>query len=149
MKVFALVGLLALTTQVAAQPALDESDPLIAAVIVYSASYSIERWEKYCSTEFPSTALHVGAARSAWMDTHMDLLRKAGNILKNRLSKDERTQVGVQARLTNDELEQKLNAAPMGVRKDWCDQSPQRIAAPEMDLRRRTVLVTAIENNQP
>ena len=149
MRIIALVGLLALTIQVGAQPALDESDPLIAAVIVYSASYSIERWDKYCSSEFPSTALAVGAARSSWMDSHMDLLRKAGNILKSRLSKDERTQIGVQARLTNDELEQKLNAAPMGVRKDWCDQSPQRIGAPEMDLWQRTVLVNAIESNQP
>ena len=137
MKIFAFVGLLVLASQAVAQVDPDERDPLIAAVIVYSASYSIERWEKYCSSEFPSTAIHIAAARSDWMDSHMDLLQKAGSILKSRLTKDERTQIGVQARLTNDELERKLNAAPMGARKDWCDQSPQRIGAPEMDLHRR------------
>ena len=48
-----------------------------------------------------------------------------------------------------DELEKKLNAAPMGSRKDWCEQSPQRINAPEMNLLRRSVLVNAIESFAP
>ncbi len=145
MKIFAIVGLFALAIPAIAQTDPDERDPLIAAVIVYTASYSIERWQKYCSTEFPSTSLNIAAARSAWMDSHMDLLQMAGSILKSRLTKEERTQVGVQARLTNDDLERKLNAAPMGARKDWCEQSPQRIAAPQMDLHRRTVLVNTLE----
>lgn len=146
MRLVLISSLLALASQAPMQPALDESDPLVAAVIVYSASYSIERWEEFCSSEFPSTSDAVTAAREAWMDSHTELLTKAGDILKSKLSYDERLQVAVQARLTNDELEEKLNAAPMGSRKDWCDQSPQRISAPEMDLRRRTVLVNAIES---
>ena len=149
MRLFLIASLLLLTGQATAQPALDESDPLIAAVIVYSASYSIERWEEYCSSEFPSTAEAVKAARQAWMASHLGLLTKAGDILKSQLSHDERVQVGVQSQLANDELEKKLDAAPMGSRKDWCDQSPQRINAPEMNLHRRTVLVNAIESFAP
>ena len=145
MRLILIASLLALAGQAAAQPAPDESDPLIAAVIVYSASYSIERWEQYCASEFPSTADAVGAAREAWMDSHLDLLTKAGNILKSQLSHDERVQIGVQTQLANDELEDKLSAAPMSSRKDWCDQSPQRISSPQMNLLRRTVLVNAIE----
>lgn len=146
MRLFLIASLLLFTGQAGAQQTPDESDPLIAAVIVYSASYSIERWEKYCASEFPSTADAVKAAREAWMDSHLDLLTSAGDILKSQLSHDERVQIGVQARLTNDELEKKLNAAPMGSRKDWCAQSPQRINAPEMNLHRRTILVNAIES---
>ena len=146
MRLILIATLLALANQASAQPALDESDPLIAAVIVYSTSYSIERWEQYCASEFPSTGAQVKAARAVWVDVHMDLLMKAGNILKSQYSDDERTQIGVQARLANDELEEKLSAAPMGARKDWCDQSPQRINAPEMNLLRRNVLVDAIES---
>ncbi len=130
----------------AAQPAPDESDPLIAAVIVFSAAYSIERWEEYCASEFPSTAERIKSARQAWMDSHLDLLHKAGSIMKTHYSNDERTMIGVQTQLTNDELVEKLNAAPMGARKDWCDQSPERILAPQMNLHRRTVLVKAIES---
>ncbi|MDJ0792662.1 MAG: hypothetical protein QNI98_00355 [Woeseiaceae bacterium] len=149
MRLLLIASFLLLAGQAVAQPVLDESDPLIASVIVYSASYSIERWEGYCASEFPSTAGAVKAARETWMDRHLDLLTKAGNILKSQLSHDERVQIGVQARLTNDELEKKLNAAPMGSRKDWCDQSPQRINAPEMNLLRRAVLVNAIESLAP
>ena len=149
MRPILIAGFLILASQAIAQPALDESDPMIAAVIVYSASYSIERWQEYCASEFPSTADAVTAAREAWMDRHGDLLARAGDILKSQLSYDERMQIAVQARLTNDELEEKLNAAPMGSRKDWCDQSPQRIGAPDMDLRRRTVLVNALEALAP
>ena len=149
MRVTVMAGLLLLANQAVAQPAPDESDAVIAAVIVFSASYSIERWEEYCASEFPSTADAVRAARGAWMNTHLGLLTKAGNILKSQLSHDERVQIGVQTQLTNDELEKKLNAAPMGSRKDWCDQSPQRINAPEMNLLRRTVLVNAIESFAP
>ncbi len=149
MRFLIIACLLGLAGQTAAQPALDESDPLIAAVIVYSTSYSIERWEKFCASEFPSTGDRVKAARAVWVDLHMDLLMKAGTILKSQYSDDERTQIGVQARLANDELEEKLSAAPMGSRKDWCDQSPQRIASPQMDLLRRAVLVNAIESFSP
>ena len=149
MRLILIASLLTLASHAMAQPALDESDPTIAAVIVYSASYSIERWHEYCSSEFPSTADAVTAAREAWMDRHQDLLTRAGDILKSQLSYDERMQIAVQARLTNDELEEKLNAASMGSRKDWCDQSPQRINAPEMDLRRRSVLVNALKALAP
>ena len=146
MRLLLTTSFLFLAGQAVAQPVLDESDPLIASVIVHSASYSIERWEAYCASEFPSTANAVKAARETWMESHFGLLTKAENILKSQLSHDERVQIAVQARLTNDEIEKKLNAAPMGSRKDWCDQSPQRINAPEMNLLRRAVLVNAIEN---
>ena len=149
MRLILITSFLFVAGQAAAQPVLDESDPLIASVIVYSASYSIERWEEYCASEFPSTADAVKAARKSWMDKHLELLTKAGNILKSQLSHEERVQIGVQTQLTNDELEKKLNAAPMGARKDWCDQSPQRINAPEMNLLRRAALVNAIEGFAP
>ena len=149
MRLLLLASFLFVAGQAAAQPALDESDPLIASVIVYSASYSIERWEEYCASEFPSTADAVKAARETWMGRHLDLLTKAGNILKSKLSHEERVQIGVQTQLTNDEIEEKLNAAPMGARKDWCDQSPQRINAPQMNLLSRSVLVNAIESFAP
>lgn len=149
MRLVLIASFLFAAGQAAAQPALDESDPLIASVIVHSASYTIERWEEYCSSEFPSTADAVKAARESWMGRHLELLTKAGNILKSQLSHEERVQIGVQAQLTNDEIEEKLNAAPMGVRKDWCEQSPQRINAPQMNLLRRPILVNTIENFAP
>ncbi len=137
---------LAITTSIAAaQSAPDESDPIEAAVIVYSTSYAIERWESYCAAETPSSASDIENARTNWMDAHMDLLIKAGSILKSQLSKDERVQIGVQARLANDELEGKLRAAPPESRQDWCEQSPQRILSPQMNLYRRPTLVQTID----
>ena len=127
-----------------AQQAPDESNPIEAAVIVYSTSYAIERWESYCVSEIPASAADIENARSNWMDTHMDLLVKAGTILKSQLSRDERVQIGVQARLANDELEGKLSAAPPEARQNWCVQSPQRILSPQMNLYRRTTLVQTI-----
>lgn len=132
-----------------AQPVPDESDPLIAAVIVYSTSYAIERWESYCVAEVPSSATSIETSRTAWMNSHSGLLNKAATILKSQYSKDERTQIAVQARLTNDELENRLGAAPVSSRQEWCEQSPQRILSPQMDLNRRQTLTSALQNFTP
>ena len=132
-------------TCAAAQSMPDESDPRLAAVIVYSTSYSIERWELYCAKESPVSAPAIASARREWMELHMSLLEQAATILHSNYSADERTQIGVQARLANDELENRLSAAPASSRRQWCNESARRILSPEMDLRQRATLVSAIE----
>ncbi len=149
MRFLTCLVLATLATGALAQQAPDESNPIEAAVIVYSTSYAIERWESYCVAESPASASDVEKARSNWMDTHMDLLVKAGSILKSQLSRDERLQIAVQARLANDELEGKLSAAPPESRQDWCEQSPQRILSPQMNLHRRSTLVQTIDEFNP
>ena len=127
----------------------DESDPLIASVIVYSTSYSIERWEKYCATESPVSEAAIASAREEWMESHSTLLGQAATILQSNYSRDERLQIAVQARLTNDELESQLSAAPVASRRQWCNESAQRILSPEMDLNRRATLVQAMQSASP
>ena len=141
---FVILGLLTMAAHTFAQTMPDESDPLIAAVIVYSASYSIERWESYCASESPQSANAIATARSTWMDSHARLIDKAAAIFRTQYSKEERIQIGVQARLTNDELENKLSAAPDSVRQEWCDQSPERILSPQMNFNHRSTLVKAL-----
>lgn len=149
MRNIVLVGLLSIAAQAFAQTAPDESNPLIAAVIVYSASYSIERWESYCASQRPASANAIATARSTWMDRHADLIDKAAAILQTKYSKDERVQIAVQARLANDELESQLGAASNSMRQQWCDESPQRILSPEMNFNRRTTLVQALQRFTP
>lgn len=127
----------------------DESDPLIAAVVVYSTSYSIERWEGFCATENPVSAPAIASARNEWMDSHAKLLEQAATILQSNYSRDERLQIAVQARMANDELESQLSAASIAERRQWCNESAQRILSPQMDLRRRATLVQAMENASP
>ena len=134
---------------VAAQPVPDESDPLIASVIVYSTAYSIERWEQYCASESPVSAPAIASAREEWLTAHATLLEQAATLLQSNYSRDERLQIAVQARLTNDELESKLSAAAVGSRRQWCNESARRILSPQMDLRRRPTLVAAIEGASP
>lgn len=149
MKTFLIVGLLMVAANAAAQPVPDESDPLIAAVIVYSTSYAIERWESYCIAEVPSSATSIEISRASWMDSHSNLLSKAAIVLKSQYSKEERVQIAVQARLTNDELENKLSAAPASSRQEWCEQSSRRILAPQMDLNRRQILTHTLQDFTP
>lgn len=149
MRTLFIASLLFVASQGFAQPALDESDPLIAAVIVYSTSYSIERWEKFCAKENPASATSIAAARESWMDSHGELLTTAGTIFKTRYSKDERLNIAVQARLANDELEGKLTSATAASRKNWCDQSAERILAPQMNLNSRSTLVGALRSFTP
>lgn len=122
---------------------------MIAAVIVYSTSYSIERWEKFCAKENPASTTSIAAARESWMDSHLDLLTTAGTIFKTRYSKDERLNIAVQARLVNDELESKLASATAASRKNWCDQSAERILSSQMDLNNRSTLVRALRSFSP
>ena len=144
MRVLTIAAFLALSTIVAAQTMPDESDPLIAAVVVYSTSYSIERWESYCAKESPVSAAAIASARGEWMAAHSTLLQQAATILQAGYSRDERLQIAVQARLGNDELEGKLSTAPVGTRRQWCNESAQRILSPQMDLNRRATLVKAM-----
>ena len=149
MRTILFASLLAIASPGFAQPEPDESDPLIAAVIVYSTSYSIERWESYCAKENPSSATSIAAARESWMASHGDLLTAAGTLFKTRYSRDERMNIAVQARLSNDELESKLASATAASRKSWCDQSAARILSPQMDLNGRTTLVRALRDFRP
>lgn len=144
-----ILGLLTVAAPTFAQTAPDESDPLIAAVILYSASYSIERWESYCATESPASSDAIASARSAWMDSHANLIDKAAVILQTKYSRDERIDIAVQTRLANDELEHQLSAAPKSARREWCYQSPQRILSPELDFNRRSTLVAALQAFSP
>ena len=79
------------------------------------------------------------------MESHSALLEQAATILQSNYSRDERLKIAVQARLTNDELESKLSAAPLATRRQWCNESAQRILSPEMDLKQRATLVRAME----
>lgn len=149
MRLPVTIACLVMASLVAAQPVPDESDPLIASVIVYSTAYSIERWESYCAKESPVSAPAIASAREEWLMAHATLLEQATTILMSNYSKDERLQIAVQARLTNDELESKLSAAPLASRRQWCNESARRILSPEMDLKQRATLVAAMEGASP
>ncbi len=136
--------LLLTATALPAQPTLDESDPLIASVIAYSQAYSIERWETFCAREYPETEQSISAARSEWLEQHADLIDKVSRILQSEYTKDERTSIAVQAKLANNEFEDRLASAPTQERKQWCQESPMRIADQRMSLLERPVLVDAI-----
>jgi hypothetical protein len=129
---------------VTAQPAPDESNPLIASVIVYSQAYSIERWQSYCSKENPESEQAISAARTKWLEQHAALYGKAAQILQSQYTKEQRVNIAVQAKLTNNELEAKLASASPQERKQWCQESPMRIADRHMNLLARGKLVKAI-----
>lgn len=149
MRALTITACLLMAQQAIAQAAPDESDPLIAAIVVYSTSYSIERWQNYCAKEHPVSAAAISSARDEWMDSHMPLLQQAASILQSSYSRDERLEIAVQARLTNDELENKLSAAPVASRRQWCNESARRILSPQLDLNQRTTLVNAMESASP
>jgi hypothetical protein len=144
-RIFVATVLLVHAAQAWTEPKLDESDPLITSVIVYSQAYAIERWQTYCAKESPNSAEEIGAARATWLENHAQLYAKASQILQSKYTKERRVQIAVQARLGNDELESKLSAAPRADRLAWCHDSPTRILSPQMNLLKRSVLVKAIE----
>lgn len=147
MRILLVLGLLIPAAQAAAQ-ALDERDPMTAAVVVYSTSYAIERWESYCAAEYPVFSAAIADARSDWMAAHDALLNKAAALLQSTLTRDERMQIAVQTRLTNDDFEQQLSAAPAETSRQWCEESPARIRADQLNLTRRANLVAALDSVQ-
>lgn len=147
MRILLVLGLLMPAAEAMSQ-ALDERDPTTAAVVVYSTSYAIERWESYCAAEHPAFSAAIADARSDWMATHDALISKAATLLQSTLTRDERMQIAVQTRLTNDEFEQGLAAAPPQASRRWCEESPARIRAERLDLTRRVNLVDALATVQ-
>ena len=122
----------------------DESNPVIASVIVASQAYSFEKWEKYCNKAFPAYTQEILSARTKWLETHNDLYEKAGVVIRDQIPKNDRIGLVREWNMMAKQLESSLQAANINERKNWCKNSPKRILDPRMNLLTRVKLVDAI-----
>ena len=142
-------GLLIVNTPALAQgdaAALDESNPMVAAMVVIGTAYTIERIESYCQRLHPDTAAAVTAAKEGWMARNGSVYERAGGILTAELSQDERNLLFAEMQSEQDRIESMLDAATQEESLAWCTTAPDRFAQPEMNMRGRRALLSAIKN---
>lgn len=131
-----------------AQAELAEDDPITASIIFYSQSYAIERIQKWCARIYPDSAGPIQQAHDKWDTSHQPFWGVVPGLLKSQLSKDERMNIAVQARLDNDEIEAKLAKAPQTEQVQWCEDAPTKITSPQMSLMNRPALLRAVTTFQ-
>ena len=148
-----LIGLFLVGPQTFAQTfaqgepaALDESNPMVAAMVVIGTAYTIERIEAYCQRLHPDTAAAVTTAKEAWMARNGSVYERAGGIISAELSQDERNLLFAEMQSEQDRIENMLDAATSEESLAWCTTAPERFEQPEMNMRGRRALLTAIKN---
>ena len=147
MKYFIAV-LILVSQSIYAQPQSlpDESNPIIASVIVMSQAYAIERLVGYCDKNYPSYTFGNKTAQDKWLASHDNIYKKAGKIIISQMPKEQRKAMFRNFKLTNNEIEKKLDVASAIGKESWCKSASQKIQAPQMSLLNRTTLVRAISN---
>lgn len=130
------------------QAELAEEDPITASIIFYSQSYAIERIQKWCARIYPESAGPIQQARDEWDATHQPFWDVVPDLVKSQLSRDQRMNIAVQARLDNDEIEAKLAKASPAEQIRWCKGAPAKITSPQMSLMNRPELLQAITTYQ-
>ena len=149
MKIFGIVLLFFSQLIIAqAESSPDESNPVIASVIVASQAYSFEKWEKYCNKTFPTYTQEISNARNKWLETHNNLYEKAGVVIREQIPKNDRIGLVREWNMMAKQLESSLQAASINERETWCKNSPKRILDPRMNLLTRSKLVDAIYKYQ-
>lgn len=126
------------------QAELAEDDPVTASIIFYSQSYAIERIQKWCAKVYPESAGPIQQARDKWDASHQPFWDVVPGLLQSQLSKDERMNIAIRARLDHDEIEAKLAKATRDEQIRWCKNAPAKITSPQMSLMNRPDLLQVI-----
>ena len=127
---------------------LDESDPIVAATIVLSTAYVLERLENLCQRLHPATVPAIKTARESWLARHEALYNKAGDIFTAVLSTQQRSQQLSNWTTQSDQIGESLGAATRQESRSWCVEAPDRLSQPEMNIIGRSQVVSTILNYQ-
>ena len=123
---------------------LNESDPVVAATIVLSTAYVLERLEALCQRLHPATVPALKTAHDAWMARHDAVYNKAGDIFTSVLSTQQRSQLFADWKSQSDQIEEMLGSATRQESREWCAEAPNTFIQPEMNIVERPQVVATI-----
>lgn len=127
---------------------LDERDPIVASTVLLTTAYFTQRWEAFCQRMHPETVTPIRTARAEWMARHETLHAKAGDIFTALLTTQQRRQMMANWKAENELLESRLAGATRQESRNWCVETPNTFAQPEMNILERSQIAATIRNYQ-
>ena len=128
---------------------MDERDPIVAASMVLSSAYALERFEEFCQDRHPRTATLVSEAREQWMAQHQELIEKAELVYEELLSFEQRTSLRSRRQAENDRIVAAVSEALPAESFEFCTGVNATFQAPEAILTNHEQLVATLENFSP
>lgn len=121
-----------------------DGDPLAASAAVYAKQTIVESGTRFCMLYAPSTAHNAVVARDAWRARNSAVTDKKNKVLASLMSPAERAKFGEQSERQNEDILEKMRAAPQAEKLKWCQNVPASFASPELDVSRNAILVRTI-----
>lgn len=132
------------SAQIAGQ--MDERDPIVAASMVFSSAYALERFEGFCESRHPRTATLVSEARQQWMAEHQELYDQALRVYKELLTAQQINALRSRRQAENDRVVDMINAATPAESFQFCSNVGTTFQAPEAILTDHPLLVATLAN---
>ena len=124
-------------------PAL-KTDPVKAAMNVYTKEIIVETVARFCAKQAPQFAPRVQAAHDEWMQRHAILRQKKIVVLHDKLSDSELVALARQMEQENEAVLRTIQQAPLEERQKWCADAPGKFSASEFNLAGNRDLVDAL-----
>lgn len=135
------------TAQISGQ--MDERDPVIAASMVLSSAYALERFESFCESRHPRTASLVSEARQQWMTEHQALYDQALRVYEELLTVEQRNSLRARRQAENDRVVAMVSEATPAQSFEFCSSVNTTFQAPEAVLTNHAQLVATLAEFAP
>lgn len=110
----------------------------------YTKQIIVESAARFCLREVPATAAAITAAREIWRDRNGAINEKRNRIMQAIMTSEERNKLAGSLQRENDLHLNKMRAAPLAEKTQWCQNAPDTFKSEELDISRNAGLVKTI-----
>lgn len=123
-----------------------DGDPIRASGKIVGSTYAIESLIDFCGKYAPSTLSKAQQAFSDWRVRNEQLIEKSGQIVRAKLSNDERVIIAGMLKNQMTRIVEVVKRESPEYHRQWCGEMPVKLASPQFDLSKHPVLVKTIMN---